>query len=53
MTENNGTITLPNPYTPMAFLPPDLARNLSNELYAAVATAGSLVGYHPASPPRL
>lgn len=38
MAASNTTITLPNPYTPMAFVPPSLATNMTHEIYAAVGS---------------
>jgi hypothetical protein len=38
MAANNGTIILPNPYTPLAFIPPELATSFINKIYASVGT---------------
>jgi hypothetical protein len=37
-TGNNGTIPLPNPFTPLAFLPPALADKYQVVIYVYVAT---------------
>jgi len=31
-------VAVPNPYTPMAWVPPDMARRLTVQLYAAVGS---------------
>jgi hypothetical protein len=37
-TGNNGTIPLPNPFTPLAFLPPAIADKYQAVIYVYVAT---------------
>ena len=38
MVATNTTITLPNPYTPMAFVPPELETRVMGQKYSAVGS---------------
>jgi hypothetical protein len=45
MSANNSAIPLPNPFTPLAFLPPDVAHQLQFAQYLAVAASAVSIAH--------
>jgi hypothetical protein len=44
MATSNTSISLPNPFTPLAFLPPDIAGQVQAMIYITIATTAVSIG---------